>query len=314
MKKYYAPQVSKSIIKAGIVLIILANLMFAARFMAIELGYYEHQLVQNLIIYPGGISLGALCISFVAVLTIDVVTFMMKALKKPSLSEFSIGPGENPPLSTDPESGRRRFLKTAGLAAVSAPFGITIGTAAATAHDYKIIRKDLFFDNLPAGLDGLKIAQVSDIHSGIYMTQHQIHEIFEITNSLHPNLVTITGDFVDTSRNELPALYNTVRNLKSDYGTYGCLGNHDHYASGPVVSSAMEQRGVKMLVNSNDSLRINGENLTLLGVDDFGSGKHNRARIDHALNNIDQDTFKILLSHRPELFDVAHHQGVDLTL
>lgn len=271
-------------------------------------------MVQYLIIYPGGIFFATLGISLALMLTADVTKFIAKAIRKVSLSKFFNRAKKLSPKPTEFDSGRRLFLKTAGVAVASAPFGIAIGTAATTAHDYKIVKKDLFFEDLPTGLDGLKIAQISDIHSGIYMTQHQIHEIFEITNDLYPNLITITGDFVDTSRNEIPALHNTISNLKSDYGTYGCLGNHDHYASGAVVSSAMEQCGVKMLVNGNDSLLINGEHLTLIGVDDFGAGKHNHARFDSALKNIDQDTFKILLSHRPELFDVAHEQGIDLTL
>ncbi|MEX0778870.1 MAG: metallophosphoesterase [Balneolales bacterium] len=196
----------------------------------------------------------------------------------------------------------------------AAPIKKVPARAAAPTRDYNVTRKDLYFDNLPSGLDGLKIAQISDIHSGSYMTQHQIHEIFEVTNSLHPNLVTITGDFVDSSKKQIPALYNTVRELKSDFGTFGCLGNHDHYASGPTVSAAMEDRGINMLVNRNDVLQINGEKLALLGVDDFGSGNHNHARLDNALRNVDRDTFKVLLSHRPELFDVAHQQNIDLTL
>lgn len=314
--KLYCPRTTRLTLKAGIALILFANLIFVARYLAIELGYYENILIQNLIIYPGGILFAALVISLVLMLAFDSARLIKKAAVMPAVLRFFMKAGKPAakPKEKGFDPGRRRFLKTAGMAAAAAPFGIAIGTASATVRDYQIVRKDIFFDHLPSGLEGLKIAQISDIHSGIYMTQRQIHEIFEITNSLHPNVVAITGDFVDTSKNEIPALYNSVNSLKSDYGAFGCLGNHDHYASGAAVSDAMEERGINMLVNGNNSLQINGENLAMIGVDDFGSGRNNHARLDNAMHNLNQDSFKILLSHRPELFDTAQNEGIDLTL
>ncbi|MEX0929320.1 MAG: metallophosphoesterase [Balneolales bacterium] len=314
INKQYAPKYALRIRKTGIALLLLANLVFFTRYITIELGFYEHALIQNLVIYPGGILFAALGLSLVIALSVDAFRLMKWSSAKLSIF-FNRRHDLKMPADQNGGDGRREFIKKAGLAlAATSPFGVAIGTATATSRDYQVIKKDLFFDNLPAGLEGLKIAQISDIHSGIYMTQGQIQEIFEITNSLHPNLVTITGDFVDTSNHEIPALYNTVKSLKSDFGTFGCLGNHDHYAHGPAVSSALEQQGVNMLVNKNTVLEINGERLTIIGVDDAGSGSLNRARFDKALLNAGQDTFKVLLTHRPQLFDASRHRDINLTL
>ncbi len=209
---------------------------------------------------------------------------------------------------------RRQFLRTAGTAMISAPVAFTIGASASTAHDYQINRLRLHYPNLPAGLNGFRIVQLSDIHSGIYMTEQQMRDIFHLANEQHPDLVAITGDFVDNSPSEIPALYRTITDLKAGYGVYGCLGNHDHYASAPLVSSALRQQGVNVLTNDRRTLRINGESLTLLGVDDSEAGTPNATRIDQAVQNTPGDSFRMLLSHRPDLFNDARDRGIDLTL
>ncbi len=209
---------------------------------------------------------------------------------------------------------RRQFLRTTGAAMITAPLGVTIGAAAATAHDYQINRLRLAYPGLPSGLNGLRIVQLSDIHSGIYMTENQMRDIFHLANEQHPDLVAITGDFVDNSVSEIPALYRAITDLKAGYGIYGCLGNHDHYASAKAVSSALLQRGVHLLTNSHMTIPVNGESVTLLGVDDIQSGTSNPERMGQALNHVPDDRFRILLSHRPDLFDHAREHKIDLTL
>ncbi len=213
-----------------------------------------------------------------------------------------------------PGLSRRQFLRTAGTALATAPVAFTIGASAATAHDYQINRLRLHYPGLPSGLEGLRIVQLSDIHSGIYMTETQMRDIFHLANEQNPDLVAITGDFVDNSPSEIPALYRALPDLKSEYGVFGCLGNHDHYASAPMVASALRQQGVQVLTNDSRTLRVNDEPLTLLGVDDIESRSTNELRFGQAVQNVPQDSFRILLSHRPDLFDNARMQGIDLTL
>ncbi|MDG5766884.1 metallophosphoesterase [Balneolales bacterium ANBcel1] len=219
--------------------------------------------------------------------------------------------------SDNPAQGlfsRREFLKATGTAMITAPVAFTIGASAATSHDYQVVKKKLFFPGLPPGLDGLRIVQLSDIHSGIYMTENQIRDIFHLANEQNPDLVTITGDFVDNSVSEIPALYRALPELKTEFGVFGCLGNHDHYASADKVASALGQRGVTVLTNNRSTLEIDGGRLTLLGVDDPVSGTPDRYRLDEATRNLPDDAFRILLTHRPDTFDLARESGIDLTL
>lgn len=230
------------------------------------------------------------------------------------------GPGTSPAIphaqsiTTGNLISRRQFLRSTGTAMITAPVVFTIGATAATAHDYQINRFRLHYPDLPRGLDGFRIVQLSDIHSGIYMTENQMRDIFRLANEQHPDLIAITGDFVDNSISEIPALHQTITDLKAEYGIFGCLGNHDHYASAPIVTSALRQQGVQMLTDTHRSLRVNGETLSLVGVDDLQSGRPNHIRMEQALHNLPDDGFRLLLSHRPDLFDNARANDIDLTL
>jgi hypothetical protein len=146
------------------------------------------------------------------------------------------------------------------------------------------------------------------------MTEDHMMEIVDLTNSLHANIVALTGDHVDSSDVEIPFVRNAMGMLKSDYGIYGCLGNHDHFATAEKVTAALEQVGIVMLDNTNRSLSVNGERLSMLGVDDAGRGRSDFARLDDALKGVEPQTFKVLLSHRPEFFPHAKKADIDLTL
>jgi predicted MPP superfamily phosphohydrolase len=209
---------------------------------------------------------------------------------------------------------RRQLLKFGGATVAGIAIGTPLMSSIASARDYQITKVPLSFANLPVGLHGLTIAQLSDVHSGIYMTEDHMMEIVELANSLHANIIALTGDHVDSSDREIPAVREAMRMLKSDYGIYGCLGNHDHFATAEKVSAALQQIGVVMLDNANRTLRINGERFSLIGVDDAGHGRSNFARLDDGLRGVDPQAFKILLSHRPEFFAQAKKAGMDLTL
>lgn len=329
---------------AGMYILFAGNLIFLLRFPSTEMGWYQSTLFQYLIIYPGGVFFGIIVTAFILLLLTHSVSGLYRigsrvlhrsgpvppasnqapAASDPASASDPVSASSNPASPSDPALrtdssdlpliNRRQFLKTTGAAAIAAPALLTVGASAATSHDYRIIRKSLYFPDLPLSLNGLKIVQISDIHSGIYMTENQMRDIFALANEQHPDLVTITGDFVDNSISEIPALYRAIPDLKAEYGIYGCLGNHDHYASASSVTSALRQRNVDVLTNDHKTLTINGESLTLIGVDDAVTGQTDAERFRRATRNIPENGFRILLSHRPDLFDEAVNHDVNLTL
>ena len=300
-------------LRAARLTLLAANTLIVASLFFSELGYYDAWVVQAFIIYPGGFFFGAVVLGFLLVSTRDLVvlvsSFMRRVIR---LARRTPKPVAAVPRELD--GSRRRFLKTGGMAALAGIGGIPAIASLATARDYQVNRIPLYFESLPTGLEGLTIAQVSDIHSGVYMTEEDMREIFEIVNDLNPELIMLTGDQVDNSDSQIPSVQKAVTMLRSEYGVYGCLGNHDHFATAPKVTAALEESGIVVLNNEHRTLRINGEPLSIVGIDDAGRGARNFAGLDLSLRGLQSDSFKVLLTHRPGTFPLAKKAGIDLSL
>jgi predicted MPP superfamily phosphohydrolase len=160
----------------------------------------------------------------------------------------------------------------------------------------------------------MTIVQFSDIHCGMFMSEGDIKDIVATVNSLNADIIVITGDFVDNSDSQIKPMVNALQGLKADVGVFGCLGNHDHFASAQKVTSALEKTPVRLLINANLPLTINNQTIWFIGVDDFGLYKRNFARLDRAIAGVPNEVFKILLSHRPDFWRFGKKADVDLTL
>ena len=295
-------------------IILIVNILFFAQMVVRGTSVYDQTVVQVFLIYPMGWFFAMVVLAFLLVTAFDVVRLVRWSGNRLILLISSREIVSASPAKPVPDPGRRKFLRLGGLSAASVIGAVPIIASVRTARDYQINRLSLTYDNLPSGLDGFTIAQVSDIHSGIYMTEGDMREIFEIVNSLEANAITITGDFVDSSDSQIEPLFKAVQMLKAEYGIFGCLGNHDHFATARKVSSAVEQRGIIMLNNSNVRLAVNGERISIVGIDDAGRGQANFADWNKALDDVDPDSFKIALTHRPDEWDHTRSAGMDLTL
>jgi|GEM_PF-1090078 len=337
---FTSPATRSRLKKVAIGVLIAGNFLFFPRFAITYTTWHELLFIQQFMINPGGIYFAFIFVLFVfsALYTLirNISTFTSFARRFLKREQASSGgpqisaankvdsPSSSPSnlqtsssYSGSTSSGlysRRQFIRTAGTVAFGAPLLLTTGLSAATHRNYVISRQTLLYPNLPSGLEGLKIAHISDIHSGIYMNPSQIQEIFEIVNSLDPNLTVITGDMVDTHESEIPGIRDTVDMLKTDYGVFGCPGNHDHYASINGLMSALSDKPVTLLRNQTRNFVINGEPISLLGIDDAGEAGRNFDDLDLAIAGANPDAFKILLSHRPHKFDDAIKHDINLTL
>jgi predicted MPP superfamily phosphohydrolase len=301
---------------SGNTVLVLFNLMFVLRFILGEMGAYDHPLSQALIMYPSGIYFASVAFGFLLISLLDVVSLASFAARVPLRWIRRAFVKARPSATRDSSfhPGRRQFLRLSGASAIAVIGGAPLLGAVTTARDYQLNRVPLMFPDLPSEFEGFTIAQISDIHSGVFMTEQNMREIFELANGLFPNLTVITGDLVDNADSQISSLYRAIEPLKSDNGVYGCLGNHDHYATADKVVAAMEQRDITMLNNAHRTLTIDGVHLSLIGIDDAGKGGRNYARLDEALLGVDPESLKILLSHRPDVFPEAKANGVDLML
>jgi len=220
------------------------------------------------------------------------------------------------PLPERPEKGisRSEFLTRAGIIVASLPvipmgWGVISG-----AYDYRIRRQKLYLPNLPGEFHGIKIGQLSDVHSGSFYNKRAVLGGVEMLLAEKPDVVFFTGDLVNNLANEMRDYQDIFAKVQAPLGVFSTLGNHDYgdYHFGPEPSPAKAKNlqdlkdthkvmGWDLLLNENRRLKVDGAEIGIIGVENWGAGKRfpKFARLDEALRNTDDLPVKLLLSHDP---------------
>lgn len=205
------------------------------------------------------------------------------------------------------QHARRDFLQTAGWALAGVPFFMVGKGLLHTVYNFRVYRQEIFLPGLSRAFDGMTIAQLSDIHTGSFSNTAPIEEIFRITHGLKPDMILITGDWVNTNPQELSLLLPSLEKISAPLGVYGSLGNHDHYMSDSdhrQLITAIRRTPVELFINQNTALRIDGGTLQLAGTDNSGMEQH-YADIDAALAGFSPEHPTILMAHDPTFWDAA---------
>jgi uncharacterized protein len=212
------------------------------------------------------------------------------------------------------DPGRRRLLNMAGAAVVAAPFGITGFGSLIERTDFRVREVDLAFPNLPKDLEGLRIAQVSDIHLSLYLSEKEFARAVDAANEARPNLVLITGDLISFHGDPLEGCLRQLARLRSDAGVWGCLGNHEIYANSEreTVEGGV-RRGIRFLRGESAPLKFGSATLQLSGVD-FESIWQRPRYLEGAERLAAPGAFNLLMAHNPDVFPAAAKKGFDLTL
>ena len=164
-----------------------------------------------------------------------------------------------------------------------------------------------------AGLEGLRIAFLSDVHAGCFTGEAELDRIFERIASLEPDLVCLGGDLVDTQPEELLLYRRPLARLAPPLGVFAVPGNHEYHAEPDLklFHDVLSEAGVRVLLNQGQRVCRGGHSLWLAGVDDHS---HGHPDIGAALAGAREDEPVILLSHHPDFFHESASVGVDLTL
>ena len=214
---------------------------------------------------------------------------------------------------------RRTFFQYAAVLAGGFPFlAATYGFAAGRLR-YTVERVDVPVANLPAELDGLRIAQLSDIHIGDYMPPREIARAVDMANDLQPDISFVTGDFVSSEGDPLDACITELSRLRAPLGVWGCNGNHEIYAGVEDDAERLfREKGMRLLRASNSVVEHNGGRFNLLGVDyqrdHMVSGEPTGPMLHEIEPLIRRDMPNILLSHNPNSFRRAAELGIELSL
>jgi predicted MPP superfamily phosphohydrolase len=165
---------------------------------------------------------------------------------------------------------------------------------------------------LPKDLDGVRIAQLSDIHMSSFLSPDELAAAVDMANEFRPHLSVVTGDLITRDGDPLDSCLVGLKRLKADAGVYGCLGNHEIYANCEAYAAEQAARlGMRFLRGEAETLRFGQARLRLAGVD---YQKMHGPYLVGAKALQEPGAFQVLLSHNPDVFETAAAQRWDLTL
>ena len=172
--------------------------------------------------------------------------------------------------------------------------------------------------NLPEGLDGLRVVQLSDLHVGPQTSRAQLARIADATRRAEPHLIAYTGDQVDDHPADIDVFASAFGALAAPLGVYAIPGNHDVYAGWPEVRRRMERVNVTVLVNRSVRLTHNGQSFYLAGTGDPAASQmgtdEGAPDIERTLAAVPEDAFCLVLAHNPALFPALASRGADVVL
>jgi predicted MPP superfamily phosphohydrolase len=225
---------------------------------------------------------------------------------------------------------RSEFLTKAALVATAVPFGVMTYGIISGAHDYRIRRVTVSLPNLPKSFDGVRIGQLSDIHSGSFWNKTAVKGGVEMMMAEKPDLIFFTGDLVNDHADEVKDYVPVFGKLKAPLGVYSITGNHDYgdYAKWNSMTEKEEnfrnlvkahgEMNFDILMNENRIIEQGGEKIAILGIENWGAGRFSKhGKMDSAHRGTEEAAAKILLSHDPSHWDAQVRPSftdVDLTL
>lgn len=185
------------------------------------------------------------------------------------------------------------------------------------ADNTKIASYDINVDKNCGNLKDLNIVMVSDIHIGQVVGKKRIESMVNSINALKPDIVLLAGDIVDSDMESYikEDAKDIFKNLKSTYGTYGVLGNHEYISGKPdMLQRLYEESGIKVLRDSSVSI---GNDFYVVGRDDVSGQRFRKAprkELHELLNGFDMTKPVILLDHQPGNLGEPEKEKVDLQL
>lgn len=180
-------------------------------------------------------------------------------------------------------------------------------------------RVDVGVPGLPPSFEGLRIAQLSDLHIGPHTPRGFLERVVRSTAGLNPDIVAVTGDLIDDRAEDVAAYARALSSLNAPHGVYMIPGNHDVYAGWDEVEQAL--RAAKLgtvLVNESHLIRRGRELLALVGTGDPAGGRRGTSRaapdIQRALAHVPANATIVAFAHNPALWPALAERGVALTL
>lgn len=228
-------------------------------------------------------------------------------------------------------SSRRKFISQIALGLAAIPFASFLYGIYKGKYNFKVLNYTLQFEDLPEAFDGYRITQISDIHSGSFDNPSKIEYGIDLINDQKSDVILFTGDMVNNKAEEMHPYLDMFKKLQAKDGMYSVLGNHDYgdyirWESEDAKAKNLNELkqlqkdiGFDLLLNDKRYIEKDGQRIAVIGVENWGKGGFKKAGdLQKAISEIDQDDFKILLSHDPshweaEVVDDNHHFHLTLS-
>jgi len=226
--------------------------------------------------------------------------------------------------------GRGRFLSQVGILVGAIPFATLLYGMIRNPYRYKLYRETVRMPNLPEALEGLKIVQISDIHSGSFTFKEPVRNAVDMINAESPDLVFFTGDIVNDRAEELEPFLDVFDKIRAKNGVFSVLGNHDYgeYVRWPDAASKKAnldrlkgmhaQMGWQLLVNEHRKLQINGAEVAVIGVENYSAKPRfpKYGDLAKACEGCESSPLQLLLSHDPSHWEeevLTKYQQIAIT-
>ena len=179
------------------------------------------------------------------------------------------------------------------------------------ANSLSLEKVEIKLKRLPKKLDGFRIIHLSDIHHSPFTDLEHISRAVKIANRLNPDMFVLTGDYVSHEDEYIAPVAKVLGELRAEFGTHACLGNHDHWTDAEVVTESFRSENINVLINEGFRLQVRDSSFWLAGVDDYMVGKTDIAA---SMRGAFPDEMKMLLAHNPIIIHQAAKLGIDLML
>lgn len=207
---------------------------------------------------------------------------------------------------------RRSFLSKIALGIAAIPFGALLYGMYKGKYNFKVLKYNIEYDDLPDAFDGYQITQISDVHSGSFDNREKIEYAIDLINQQKSDVLLFTGDMVNNKAEEMYPWKDLFATLEAKDGKYSVLGNHDYgdYVSWETeelkeanleeLKALQKEIGFDLLLNESRYLTKGADKIALVGVENWGKGGFKKAGdLNKAASKIQKEDFKILMSHDP---------------
>ena len=203
---------------------------------------------------------------------------------------------------------RRSFLKGGALLGG----GLLLEGFVVEPRMVDIVETTVRINGLPAELGGFRVCQITDVHHSYVVGLEYIRKVVEEANRLSPDLVVLTGDYIDADRKYMAPSIEALSYLKARCGTLAILGNHDHFTGSGYAEDVIASHKIPLLRNSHIYIESKGSALCVAGVADF---LEDTPDASVALKGVDPSVPRLLLSHHPDYAEaLPAGERVDLVI